>query len=192
VIFILPLAFERYISSPRILVNLIMIIMSDRWKLELGNERFVCVCVWTEDVRVDVREYQHYNCHAPTFPMKKGVSLPMGQWTILVDSTDSIDEAIDHGRAYIRHLGGNVYCKVAEHGVCIDIRQYWKPLGQDDVDPIKRGKSLRPEDYTTLKDIKPEIGVVIPELNGVVPCYIHHHNQGGLLRCAKCNPNGCD
>ena len=29
--------------------------------------------------------------------------------------------------SYEYHIGGNVYCTIAENGVCMDIRQYWKP-----------------------------------------------------------------
>jgi hypothetical protein len=127
-------------------------------------------------------------------PTKKGISLSLGRWKILVDSIEDIDEALDHGRAYIRHLGGNVYCKVEERCVCVDIRQYWKPLGQDAVVPTKKGICLRPEEYKKLKDIVPDIGGVIPELDGVVPCYLRsdHQNQEGLLECSECNPNGID
>ena len=36
-----------------------------------------------------------------------------------------------------------------------------------------------------------EIGRVLPELDGVVPCYMQsdHMNQLGALRCSECNPN---
>ena len=36
-----------------------------------------------------------------------------------------------------------------------------------------------------------EIGRALPELDGVVPCYVQsdHMNQLGTLRCSECNPN---
>ena len=36
-----------------------------------------------------------------------------------------------------------------------------------------------------------EIGRALPELDGVVPCYVQsdHMNQLGALRCLECNPN---
>jgi hypothetical protein len=139
---------------------------------------------------VDIREYQQYGA----IPMKKGISIRLGRWNILVDSINDIDEALDHERAYIRHLGGNVYCKIEERCICVDIRQYWKPLGQDGVVPTKKWICLRLEEYNKFKNIVPDIGGVIPELDRVVPCYLRsdHQNQEGLLECSECNSNGID
>ena len=42
-----------------------------------------------------------------------------------------------------------------------------------------------------VKELLTEIGRVLPELDGVVPCYVQsdHMNQLGALRCSECNPN---
>ena len=57
-----------------------------------------------------------------------------------------------------------MYCTVAENNVCLDIRQNWKP--EEDVIPIKKGICLRPLEYVRLKELLPEIGNALPELNG--------------------------
>ena len=82
-----------------------------------------------------------------------------------------------------------MYCTIAENGVCVDIRQYWKP--QEEVISTKKGISLRPIEYVRLKGLLSEIGNALPELNGVVPCFLQSDdiNQLGALKCSECNPN---
>ena len=65
----------------------------------------------------------------------------------------------------------------------MDIRQYWKPKDE--------GLCLRPIEYSVLKQLIPEIGTTLPELDAVVPCYMQsdHMNQLGALQFSECNPN---
>ena len=149
----------------------------------LGNGRNVRVCEWKGDKRVDLRE-----CDGE-IPTKKGISLTLIRWKWLVDNIDYIDEALKKGDVYEQHLGGNVYVKIKQGGVCVDIRQYWKP--EEEVVPTKKGLCLRPTEYERLKEVIPEIGTALPELNSIVPCMFRsdHANQLGLLQCAECNPN---
>ena len=109
--------------------------------------------------------------------------------SVLVDSLDSTDQALKNNQAYITHLGGNVYCSVTENNPCVDLRQYWKP--EEEVLPTKKGLCLRPFEYGRLKMMISEVGQALPELNGVVPCYLQsdHLNQQGALQCPECNPN---
>ena len=78
---------------------------------------------------------------------------------------------------------------ITEGSTCMDIRQYWKP--QEEVIPTKKGLYLRPLEYIAVKELLTEIGRALPELDGVVPCYVQsdHMNQLGALRCSECNPN---
>ena len=48
-----------------------------------------------------------------------------------------------------------------------------------------------PLEYIAVKELLTEIGRALPELDGVVPCYIQsdHMNQLGALQCSECNPN---
>ncbi|MES9951130.1 MAG: transcriptional coactivator p15/PC4 family protein, partial [Candidatus Thiodiazotropha sp.] len=100
-----------------------------------------------------------------------------------------MDQAMTDRKNHNSHLGGNVYCNIADKSVCVDIRQYWKP--QEEVVPTKKGLCLRPDEYKRLKELAPEIGKVLPELDSVVPCYMQsdHMNQLGVLQCSECNPN---
>ena len=154
-----------------------------RCKLSLGNDRYVEVKKWKGELRVDLREWKD---HKPT---KKGISLTLMHWKNWVDYLEYRDQAIAEKKHYKSHLGGNVYCTVNEGSACMDIRQYWKP--QEEVVPTKKGLCLRPIEYNTLKELLPDIGNVLPELNAVVPCYIQsdHMNQLGVLQCSECNPN---
>ena len=103
---------------------------------------------------------------------EKGISLTLGNKT-----------------AYEYHIGGNVYCTIAENGVCVDIRQYWKP--GDQVVPTTKRICLRPSEYVRLKELLPEIGNALPERDGVVPCLLQsdHMNPLGALQRSECNPN---
>ena len=66
--------------------------------------------------------------------------------------------------------------------------KYWKP--QKEVVPTKKGLCLRTLEYIAIKELLTEIGRALPELDGVVPCYVQsdHMNQLGALRCLECNP----
>lgn len=154
-----------------------------RCKLDLGNDRYVQVSEWKEELRVDLREW---NGNVPT---KKGISLTLMRYKNFVEVTETVDKALLDKESYERHLGGNVYCTVK--GSCVDIRQYWKP--EEEVVPTKKGLCLRPLEYKRLKELITEVGQTLPELDTVVPCYLQgdHMNQLGMLSCTECNPNDC-
>jgi len=132
---------------------------------------------------VDLREWRDGT------PTKKGISLTLMRWKNWVDYQEYLEQALNDKQAYSSHLGGNVYCTVTEKSRCVNIRQYWKP--QDEVVPTKKGLCLRPDEYTKLKELVPEIGKAVPELDAVVPCYLQsdHMNQVGMLQCPECTPN---
>ncbi len=140
------------------------------------------VCEWKGELRVDIREWNEGK------PTKKGISLTLSRWKILVENFDEIDESKKEGRQFGQHLGGNVYCELKPNGH-VDIRKYWKPA--DESVPTKKGIYLRPDEYAELKKVAGDVGSVTPELSGVVPCFLSsdHANQLGMLTCPECNPN---
>ena len=150
---------------------------------ELGNQRYVNVCKWKGEKRVDLREWDGNK------PTKKGISLPLIHWKCLVDCLIDVDDAIKSGEGYRNHLGGNVFCTVKERNPCVDIRQHWKP--KNDVVPCKKGLCLRPSEYEALKNRVPDIIQTLPELDSMVLCMFRedHMNQLGALQCPECNPN---
>ena len=154
-----------------------------RCRFCLGNGRYVEVKEWKGELRVDLREWENDR------PTKKGISLTLMHWKNLVDQIEYVDEALREKKSYGSHLGGNVYCNIADKSVCVDIRQYWKP--QEEVVPTRKGLCLRPDEYKRLKELLPEIGNTLPELNALVPCFLQsdHANQVGALQCKECNPN---
>lgn len=149
----------------------------------MGNDRYVQVCEWNGELRVDLREWSRDK------PTKKGISLTLMRWKNFLDLLDHVNEALKNKRAYHCHLGGNVNCNVTENSVYVDLRQYWKPA--EEVVPSKKGLCLRPGEFSRLKELLLEINRTIPELDTVVPCYlkIDHMNQLGMLRCSECNPD---
>ena len=156
---------------------------NNRCRFSLGNDRYVEVHEWQGELRVDIREWKDDK------PTKKGISLNLMRWKNWVDQLEYVDKALENKQSFTYHLGGNVFCKIGENSVCVDIRQFWKP--QDEVVPTKKGMCLRPLEYSSLKQRLPEIGNVLPELNAVVPCFLQsdHMNQLGALQCSECNPN---
>ena len=156
---------------------------SYRCKFTLGNNRYVQVCEWKGELRVDLREW---NLDKPT---KKGISLTLMRWKEFLDQLDYLDEALKEKKSYNRHLGGNVNVTVTENSVYVDIRQHWKPATE--VVPTKKGLCLRPKEFSLLKQLLPEINRTLPELDAVVPCYLQvdHMNQLGMLDCSECNPD---
>ena len=154
-----------------------------RCRFSLGNDRFIEVTEWKGELRVDLREWKDDK------PTKKGISLTLMQWKNWLDYLEYADQARTEKQNYKSHLGGNVYCTITEGSACMDIRQYWKP--QEEVIPTKKGLYLRPPEYIAVKELLTEIGRALPELDGVVPCYMQsdHMNQLGALRCSECNPN---
>ena len=64
-----------------------------------------------------------------------------------------MDRALDNKTSYEYHIDGNVYCTIAENGVSVDVRQYWKPGGQ--VVPAIKRIYLRPSEYVHLKELLP-------------------------------------
>ena len=106
-----------------------------------------------------------------------------------MDYLEYADQARTEKQNYKSHLRGNVYCTVTEGRACLDIRQYWKT--QEEVIPTKKGLCLRPLEYSAVKELVPEIGRALPELGGIVPCYMQsdHTNQLGALQCSERNPN---
>ena len=154
-----------------------------RCRFSLGNDRFIEVTEWKGELRVDLREWKDDK------PTKKGISLTLMRWKNWVDYLEYADQARTEKQNYKSHLGGNVYCTITEGSACMDIRQYWKP--QEEVIPTKKGLYLRPLEYIAVKELLTEIGRALPELDGVVSCYVQsdHMNQLGTLRCSECNPN---
>ena len=97
-------------------------------------------------------------------------------------STNIISQKMSIKMLHCTALIRNVYCSITEGNACMDtcIRQYWKP--QEEVVPMKKWLCLRPRDYIAAKELVPEIGRALPELDGVVPCYMQSDH---IRTCVK-------
>ena len=120
---------------------------SFRCRLSLGSDRFVEVSQWRDELRIDLRKWRDGK------PTKKGISLTLMQWKNCINQLEYMDRALDNKTSYEYHIDGNLYCTIAENGVCVDIRQYWKP--GDQVVPATKGIYLRPSEYVRLKELLP-------------------------------------
>jgi hypothetical protein len=88
-----------------------------RCNIELGNNRFVQATEWKDEIRIDVREWEIKD--GKQIPTKKGISLPLHRWKMLVDSLEFLDQALNEKREYATHLGRNVYASVKVSGICV-------------------------------------------------------------------------
>ena len=164
--------------------------MAIRCNIELGNGRYVKASEWNDEIRIDIREWEVKD--GKRIPTKKGISLPLHRWKMLVDSFEFLDQVLNEMREYKSHMGRNVYASVGHNSICVDIRQHWLPPIQTDVVPTKKGITLRPGEYAKLKDVSMVVGDFVLELSSVVPCPFrsNHMNQlGFLLQCSECNPD---
>jgi hypothetical protein len=64
-----------------------------RCNFELGNNRFVQDTELQEQMRIDVQEWNSHN--GRKIPTKKGISLPLHRWKMLVNSFEFLDQALD-------------------------------------------------------------------------------------------------
>ena len=160
-------------------------------------------------VTVNVKDYGHGNVeivfqqsvYVSNFrsgdkPVIKEFALTLQQWQQLMDRLQDIEKAVtDHKTAkmvqFRYHLGRNRYVQVNSGFKVVDLRVFWLPEGKSDVQPTRRGISLKFEEFDSLVKLKAEIEQVIPELNTIQPCWMgsDHMNQLGALSCSECNPN---
>lgn len=110
--------------------------MSEPCNIELGNHRYVKVTEWKDEVRIDIREWETEN--GMRVPTRKGISLPLQRWKLLVDNFESLDRALQEKSTYASHIGGNVYASVRPNNVCLDIRKHWLPPNQTEIVPTKK------------------------------------------------------
>ena len=95
-------------------------------------------------------------------PTKKGISLILMRCKNWVHQLEYADAALQEKKFYGHHIGGNVYCNVAENGVCVDIKQYWKP--QEELVPHQKGDlfetfGVRSLERTVTRDRKRITGI---------------------------------
>ena len=131
-----------------------------RCNIELGNNRYVRATEWKDQIRIDIREWEIKD--GKLIPTKKGISLPLHRWKLLVDSFEFLDQALKEKRDYKSHLGRNVYATTQANSQYINIRQYWLSPNNTDVTPTKKGICLRPTEYAKLKDTAMVIGDAVP------------------------------
>ena len=73
------------------------------WKHEM-NWSLRRVTEWKNDTRIDLREFELKD--EKLIPTKKGISLPLIRWKMLVESFDDLDKALVEKKDHSSHLGG--------------------------------------------------------------------------------------
>lgn len=139
----------------------------NRWKLALGNNRFVQVVEWKGELRVDLRQWEN------NYPSKKGVSLNLMQYKNLLAALDlTITPAFTNDQKELQfkaakngshHLGANVFVSARQDNPC-------EPSNCTTIVPTKRGLCLRPTEFKALQSYISDIEKLLPELKDVIPC----------------------
>ena len=86
-----------------------------RCNIELGNNTFVQATEWKDEIHIDVSECEIQN--DTRVPTKKGISLPLHRWKMLVDGLEFLDQALIEKRECATHLGRNVYAGMKASGI---------------------------------------------------------------------------
>ena len=97
---------------------------NNRCRFSLGNDRYVEVHEWQGELRVDIREWKDDK------PTKKGISLNLMRWKNWVNQLEYVDKALENKQSLTYHLAGNVFCKIGENSVCVDIRKILETTGR--------------------------------------------------------------
>jgi len=118
-------------------------------------------------------------------PTKKGMSLTVGRWKLLVEVIEMSDSGLKNNSSQKMHLGDNVYASVRGGNPYIDIRQYWKPFNKDDIVPSKKVICLHSTEDKKLKTMFSVIGDSFPDMKVVAPYYLQsdHANIISYISC---------
>jgi len=174
-------------STPTVIISR-GLTTKDLGRFPLGNNRFVVVFLFNNNLKVHIREYED-----ASYPTKKGICLSPSRWAMLLRVMPSLDEEVSSGTFqddYRTHLGGNVYARANGENGTVDIRQYFVPAGALKEIPTKKGITLRRFEWIALKGHLAGITRLSNELADARPCSDQqsHGNLEGFLACIECNP----
>jgi len=165
-------------------------------RFHLGNERYVVVCVFKDNLKVHIRQYSDTG-----FPTMKGICLTPSRWATLMTrmaNLESVFKGVAQGRADMRstpeHLGGNVFASACDTYMTVDIRQHFYPNKDVSVEakPTKKGITLRQYEWRNLMRLSTDITNSCLDLATAEPCMYQpsHRNIMGFFQCPECNPSG--
>jgi len=156
-------------------------------RFNLGNRRYVVVCLFKGELKVHVREYSYGDR-----PTLKGICLTPSRWVTLVSRIDLLEEGFtdpmgDMSHDEGEHLGGNVYAKASSEYKTVDIRQYFIPEGGARLLPTRRGIRLTNFEWENLARMAGAICNSSPELANAIPCCLQldHSNYEGFQACRE-------
>jgi len=170
----------------------------DLFKEPIGNDRYLTVTIYRDELMVHVREYTKA-ANDKMFPTKKGVCFTKTRWATFRAHIDEIDRSVellkaDQSVEYSQHIGGKYYVTISRGIKCVNIRRYFLPPNCTKERPTRSGIALRLDEWETFLTKMDDLHEKLPELKVVSPCYTseNHANQLGYLNCLECNPFGLD
>ena len=155
-------------------------------KFALGRQRFLEIKEWNGRKTVDIR-----NWIDDKTPTREGINLPLIRWQSLCDNRETISDALQQVKNgekvdFQLHIGNKDFVCVNSDYPCINIRQFWFPPDKTTLQASKKGITLYPREWETLKELVPKVQEEIPELQTIIPCYQTHENQEGMWTCSEC------
>jgi len=115
------------------------------------------------------------------------------RWARLREMVHEIDQHVtalvrDEDVAYRSHIGGANYISVSTGIFCVDFRRYFKPSGEVDVKPTRRGVALHLKEWWQLQAMMQLIDASCPELADAVFCATNPDHIPSA--CRECSPYG--
>lgn len=168
------------------------VIAEREMKLLFAPSRYLVFSKFNNVDRIHIREYdiKSNETERIEYPTMKGICLTTGRLKVLLNKITEIDERLKRRyppTPYKTHLGAGIYVSVTEFN-CVDFRRHWIPEGQIEVIPTKRGITISPTQWKSLKEKLEEMLSTHPELATGEVCF--HQNQMDIFNCSECMPFG--
>jgi len=81
---------------------------------------------------------------------------------------------------YKSHLGGNVYVGDSKQYLLVNICHFWKPKDSNDMQPTRKGVTIKVEQYEKLKDVVQVMPDFIPKLKHCLSFWMGSYFQNEL------------
>lgn len=143
---------------------------------KVGTNRFLTVKPFNNQLRVELRLWV-----ASNHPTKKGITFTLArlkQFTNVIDEIDQAAKKLWTEDPELEekkwHLGGNVIETVNPAYSGVNIRHFWVPEGQTEVNATRRGLVLKRYEWEKIKTSLELVEEAAPELESTQPCSETH------------------
>ena len=147
-----------------------LFMMAHLYVKELGCGKFLKVGVFKDETRIDIREWSE-DSHIPS---KKGCSLPLHVWKLLMLTTPNADAELDEVKKgqdvnHEFHLGNNIYLSIKSPYWVVDLRHRFKD-SSGVLRYTRKGIRLKKNEWLALKECESVVESAVPELKDLIPC----------------------